>query len=545
MQLAITPVEWHAEPGDFAHYRAPQSALGWIDLRPFEEMATPGVPTIGGVCLFGEDVRLDSAWVSIGGTTRRDIDAWEAAFGFRPQGDSPLDLLWDHLTRGSDPSGVSAAKPLMPSRRGRLDMHVGNQQRSERFRLATHPHTAKVLDLVRRDLASIREQARDGILIAPVIDKQGRVVGREVDTDYHRRVMQAMMEKYGVDFATLKPSSWDSREMPLSHHTVLTDDFNRTDSTSIGANWSEVVGNLEIAGNELTPVSGASRCRYDVDLSTVDHYCQFDYRTTLITSSIGGAGCRYAAAADTCYLGLVRAPSSSFSKYQLYKIVGGTATSLGTDNSTGFTTGTVYIAADGSTVTLSRNGAEKISLTDTAITSGLRGGGQANSTTDFLDNFEAGDLALPVTAAIAQTTAATEQSAAAGVTVQAATAQTLGGMASSATAVVKVSAAISSLTAAQIQAAVAGARVAGAAASVTAAAEQQAAAKVRVAATIEQTVAAMVQAALASAAADDLYLSVARAQVTGSLVEQGAATAAGAMAARATVAGATRGQVRP
>ena len=36
----------------------------------------------------------------------KQFDAWEKLTGYRPQGETVLDLVWDQLTRGSDPANL-------------------------------------------------------------------------------------------------------------------------------------------------------------------------------------------------------------------------------------------------------------------------------------------------------------------------------------------------------------------------------------------------------------------------------------------------------
>jgi hypothetical protein len=81
----------------------------------------------------------------------------------------------------------------------------------------------------------------------------------------------------------------------------------------------------------------------------------------------------------------------------LYKYVSGSATQIGSSTSSLSTTGNLYISAVGSTITVKVDGTTKISVTDTAVTSGKYAqigayNGWGAGLAVGIDNFEAGSI---------------------------------------------------------------------------------------------------------------------------------------------------------
>jgi hypothetical protein len=165
------------------------------------------------------------------------------------------------------------------------------------------------------------------------------------------------------------------------------DDFNRIDSPSLGALWSEAVGDYSLSnGRAVSKSSGASLALYgtttysDAILSADVDVGASAMRSIGLTARYGGPG------ENNQYLGMLGYDAGRFTVY-IYRNVGGNWTMLkSADVSTG--TGTLKFEVQGSSLKLSFNGNLIISATDNALTSGQIGirGWNAGAA---VDNFQA------------------------------------------------------------------------------------------------------------------------------------------------------------
>jgi hypothetical protein len=295
--------------------------------------------------------------------------------------------LIDLFTEGSDPEGVEGPKPLIPTTQGRMEMHLGGRSHFERFRWGDQ-YTGKVQDVIRRDFAATMADAQTGKLR---------------DTSHHLRILDATCDKFGIeDWKEFVPANLQ-KDVPgrLKHETTQSDDFNRTDSTGLGANWSNVVSaGMDVVSNQArgtNAAGGGIRVRLQLDVSSADHYAQSDALGFGAPGANNGPLARYATAADTNYAWLLRSVTPF---RRLLKIVTGTATVLASDT-TAQTTSTLRIECNGSSLKVYVAGVEITGLatTDSSITTGTRGGmqGQQDTTVGnrtLHDNFEISDLAV-------------------------------------------------------------------------------------------------------------------------------------------------------
>lgn len=195
----------------------------------------------------------------------------------------------------------------------------------------------------------------------------------------------------------------------VSGGATQTDDFNRADSTTLGGSWTEVIGDLEISGNELRAVGTTStQARWDADLASSNTYCQVagvGYSASGAQSKAVGPLVRYSTLADTYYV-MIRVFTDSLAAgtLTLRSVVAGVSSNLAGPNTDTAVAGEVLkTSANGSTIKGFKDGVEVFSVTDVAIATGTRCGvrvlsGGAN-TRCRADNWEAGDLggAAPVT----------------------------------------------------------------------------------------------------------------------------------------------------
>lgn len=191
---------------------------------------------------------------------------------------------------------------------------------------------------------------------------------------------------------------------------VKTDNFNRADQTNLGTSsegWSWSTGDLEIASGGHCDVS-ANRAiglnltqlctgRAEVDLSTPDNYAQITIVQLGSTGTSDGMGvaCRMSGGTGpSYYLAYVL---DSGTTLRLYKNTGVQAfTQLGSDVTiAGPLPKILKVQAVGTTIKAFWDGVERISVTDSSITTGLRGGfryGGPSSIPRLFDNFEMGDV---------------------------------------------------------------------------------------------------------------------------------------------------------
>lgn len=309
------------------------------------------------------------------------------------------DAIFELLTVQSDPTGSTRCKPLVPTRVGEYQVHLGGKIVAMQLdRLGTAMQRAvweRTREVVRVDLESLRNRARAGGCFSPVT--------KEVDPDYHRRILTGLIAKYGASFEELKPDNWPSSETPLARQTVITESFTATDSAtdmSADLTWANVIGVFGITSNRGYCVStggvGDLRgfARAESDLSTSDHYAQCD-----ITGLSGafdnrrhGPTVRNNAADEECYAVDLGGAGAITLRHNSGT---GTETTLDSDTVTLSLPDTVRIDVSGSSLEVFFNGVSTLTATDTAISGNTRCGMCAGLTVGTGRNFDtwsAGDL---------------------------------------------------------------------------------------------------------------------------------------------------------
>lgn len=168
---------------------------------------------------------------------------------------------------------------------------------------------------------------------------------------------------------------------------TYSDDFNRPDSTDLGPNWTEHDDNWSIDTNQLRPGSSTTGVAlYGSPMDTTDHYSE------IVISVVGGTSMGVVARSDSNSLNfyVMRANGSNWT---IFSNVGGTFTSLGSYTASVTDGDVARIQCVGSTIKGFINGVERISVTDTSITSGLYAGVRGDVTNvGRYDNFLASDV---------------------------------------------------------------------------------------------------------------------------------------------------------
>lgn len=415
MIVVLDQFGWHTDGSQEGFWAAESDCLGLIDLASAAqiEAATPegprgwhvavykeipkGLSDRGGVVIASEDVRESQP----DGKTR---DIVGQLLGYIPQGDFLSDWIVDLLTIGADPANEAGPGLLIPTAQKRLEVWLAGAKISDApFAFSADEYSQKLISVIKADLEAVRIDALDGKLVNPVT--------KQADDEYHLRIADAILEKYaGKDsaakdalFVELKPDTWEVDEQPKPHATTITDNFNRSDASTLGTSsegwsWTDDASANSAAWRITSNTGGpttdhgnacSEMARAESDLSSSDTYAQ------AVGVTMGGA---FGGAAATA----VRCSNGSSNSYRggcrtdtgiIYKMASGSATLLYNNAAGAGANGdTIRMEASGSSITLKKNGSTITTVTDSTITSGVRCGVAGRTTSVTLDSFSAGDL---------------------------------------------------------------------------------------------------------------------------------------------------------
>lgn len=377
---ALVPWVWDTTSMPMHHWRGPASAVGLVDFRSIPQQSIAGgAPQGFAFCAStqptgGIEIAHSLNFINEQATNGMR-DAWESEMGFRPiGGPNIVDLPWDQLTTGSDPSGENGPKPLMPGTDGFLKLYLGGHSlaKSELFQWGIHPHTNRVRDVLRRQFAEQHERHQE----------------------HARKVLDFWCEKYRVDdWKEFVPQNLHAHVPGRSKHdTTIIDDLNRADGDTIGnqLSWTEVLGDFDTASNQVVKSATANtveHARAESALSSDDHYAQV-LRVAAPGGNYSGPCARIPASPSTDKtFYTIWADNTSY----LVKLVAGTQTNMVT-GANGMASEIYKVQADGSTIKGFFAGVENLSVTDTAITGNLYCGLNIFGTDAILDDFQAADL---------------------------------------------------------------------------------------------------------------------------------------------------------
>lgn len=396
-EMRLGESTWNAVEPDEPFWQMPRAdiGLGNLDLRSLPQCGSPG-PVAQGYSLFVLSERDDTIGIHLGdllshaGTPLKKALKSALGLGENIVADTPLEILWELLTKHADPTGQTRWKPLMPKIDGVMELILGGFSlvKEEPYNPTDHP---LVLDVVREDY------------------RRNREYDLSVGSDHYRRYLQAAMEKYKVPWQELIPTGLPL-ETPLPHGTTLGDTFVDTDNTELSAHtatgpnggfgWTELIVDIEIVSNTAenqNAATAAALARADSDLASDDHYCQVDIVQQGGLTADGTIYRKDSTSTATYYH--ARLNRNGTDNVQLYKVITGTFTQLGSNAAvTVSIPDTIKGQADGSTIKAFFNGTEKISQTNSDITGSVRTGfrmrhssGWTGTKTRFA-SFEAADL---------------------------------------------------------------------------------------------------------------------------------------------------------
>jgi len=168
---------------------------------------------------------------------------------------------------------------------------------------------------------------------------------------------------------------------------TYTDNFNRADSTNLGSNWTELTDDWSIKSNQLAPgISSTGVVLYNQPLDTSDNYGQIVI--TNGTAGSMGVFARSDVGGNNFYLW-----RSDGTQWNLFYNVGGAFTSIGSYVAPLVNGDVARIECNGSTIKGFVNGVERVSVTDTQITTGQYTGLRCSaSSTALFDDFQASDV---------------------------------------------------------------------------------------------------------------------------------------------------------
>ncbi len=290
--------------------------------------------------------------------------------------------LWKLVTELADPTGEIRWKPLVPGVDGKLKLYLGGHSliREEVYDPVIHP---LVLPLLRYDFKEVRTESE------------------AVGSDYHRKVLGSILEKYAVVGFT--PNDITDGIDPLPPTTTFTEDWNCADSGSpdCDLNWTEDPAVASIVSNKLQGQATDSKhklIRNDQgDHSGVDHFSQAEVTWDVATSQYGGMAVRFKNASGGAREAYTGVADASTDQDEIYKRVLNVVSLIGNQAHTvGAETLTVNFEADGTTLDLDV-GASNLSITDVSISGNTRTGlsrfSASGARSHTWDNFLAEDLA--------------------------------------------------------------------------------------------------------------------------------------------------------
>ncbi len=311
--------------------------------------------------------------------------------------DSITNAIWDLLTLHSDPTGQDSWGSLMPTSKGRFELHLAGEIKAERFQMGVTPGHENVLVVLQNNYRQTRADvlARKQVAIDLGLDPS-------LITDIHLQLLSRWERQYRVPYRTFIPNDLpDEGKLPRS--TIFTDIFNRpNEDLQVSPNWNAIDGNdIGIVSEEVklnTVISITNAVEWAFDLDGDDNSAQVDVLALNPSIALWSVMCRMPGGAVTGY-GFRRVDVAG-EEHQLEEITAGVTTVIAGPTSEVFSfPEEIYVEADGTTIKGTIDGVEKHSVTDVVLAIGKRCGFRAfknNGGADVrLDNYVAMDLGLP------------------------------------------------------------------------------------------------------------------------------------------------------
>lgn len=400
-RYVLGPVVERTENG-MAFYGAPDSCVSWIDLRRMSAMSSLG--QLGyGFFTMPSDWMIPSGYHWLAENqgpgdcrslylTAQDQSAWASLIGVSPTRTASttlIDALDETLTTLADPAGDSAPKPLVPgSGEGPpavAQIILAGHSTVRRKELAMGGGWwNKLVAMHQRELDDDAARDKSDKLWRKRLGDMTRKYFGSYDDPRGNQLVSQQLKK---DRAPSNPGARQAdRVFARKPETTLTDSFTRADTSTLGASWTNffsasgqiaIVSNAAAFGKAGTFGSGLPESsRYDSDVSSSDHYCELvgvSYTAVGANSSWFGACARFSSSAETCYFYGPTCRGTSASRY-LDKVVSGTRTNLASSSGTNSDNVAYKLTPNGSAISGTAAGVANLSVTDTAISTGTRGG---------------------------------------------------------------------------------------------------------------------------------------------------------------------------
>lgn len=175
---------------------------------------------------------------------------------------------------------------------------------------------------------------------------------------------------------------------------LATDNFNRADSSSVGANWTTIPNNAnhQISSNQALGPADPSADFYNAVVWPNNQYSQavmVNAGNAALTEDNGPGLCvRAAAAANTMYFAMWNNHG-----IDLYSVVADSYANIGNYDTAQANNDVGYLEAQGATIVCKQNGTTRITVTDSSISSGGAGLFSAEEGVfPLMDTWEGGDF---------------------------------------------------------------------------------------------------------------------------------------------------------
>ena len=178
---------------------------------------------------------------------------------------------------------------------------------------------------------------------------------------------------------------------------TFSDDFNRANSTDLGAGWVEVSGDWSIVSSQLSPgaAGGTIILRAAGAMASDDHSAQVTIAAT--TAASHGVWCRGSSNLSSGYLW-----RNDGSTWDLFSVVGGSFTLLGTYAAAAAPGDVAKVQAVGTAIKGFVNGIERVSVVNAHVTTGTSVGLRSESAGALrCDDFAAADVTAGATLGVA------------------------------------------------------------------------------------------------------------------------------------------------
>ncbi len=396
MEYYLAPWEWKDDGGLAWYPPGIEEAIAILDFRSLPQMSlSGGIPEGWGFFAYANPQTISNGFYLGNLISKILTNAQKNGLKNRLNlpsnitSDILVSILFELFTTHADPTGQTRWKPLMPNLKNNLELVLNGHSivASKRLIPESSPEWLNVKAVLQEDYRKIREQGKAGLH----------------DEDLHRRFLQGLVEQYDVHPNLFIPDDLP-KETPLPHNTVITESFNKADSTTLGPDltWTELEGDMDIFSNTCRYASaldfGHITSRADTDLTSSDQYTQIVFANALNgNASAQGCHARKDSSATLTYYHW-QISDETADRQRSWTRVAGTFTNIGNTNGSAAVNDVLRGEIEGSTFRLKKNGILIHQGTNTAITGNLRCGVGMHSnnlanTRPRSDNFEAGDLA--------------------------------------------------------------------------------------------------------------------------------------------------------